>query len=286
MKMIKMVGRGLAFALGLIVAGAARGEGATNLVSKVRDWVGVRAFADVESAYWARGKIVDARPYSAQFADVDLKLGVFGRVGAQAWSVSSLSRGGQSATRRNAYNEVDWNLHYEYDWTFAEGWALENRVARQWVTLPGYFPDCKTTLEWHVAQALRNPYLTPYYLLRHATAPERWNYWEVGAFRSFALAKDLSLTAKLFGDLGDADHFRAQYGPRIDHPQARYHGGLMALNLVLRLDYALTENWGLFTYVQQFDLVDSDARDAVKASSAPEAKRDLTIFGVGMGLAF
>ena len=60
----------------------------------------------------------------------------------------------------------------------------------------------------------------------------------------------------------------------------------MALNLVLRLDYALTENWSLFTYVQQFDIVDADAREAVKASPAPEAKRDLTLFGVGMALAF
>lgn len=272
-------------ALGVCVAGAAAGE-ATNLVGQVRDWVAVSAFADVESAYWARGKIVDARPYSAQFADVDLKLGAFGRVGAQAWSVSSLSTGGQSARRRNAYNEVDWNLHYEYEWAFAEDWSLWNRVARQWVTLPGYFPDCKTTLEWHVAQALRNPYLTPYYLLRHATAPERWNYWEIGAYRTFALAKDLSLTAKLFGDCGDADHFCSQYGPRVGRPNARYHGGLMALNLVLRLDYALTENWSLFTYVQQFDIVDADAREAVKASPAPEAKRDLTLFGVGMALAF
>lgn len=130
------------------------------------------------------------------------------------------------------------------------------------------------------------PLPTPYYLLRHATAPERWNYWEIGAYRTFALAKDLSLTAKLFGDCGDADHFRSQYGPRVGRPNARYHGGPMALNLVLRLDYALTENWSLFTYVQQFDIVDADAREAVKASPAPEAKRDLTLFGVGMALAF
>ena len=40
----------------------------------------------------------------------------------------------------------------------ADGWTLENRVARQWVTLPGYHGDAKTICEWHAAQALHNPY--------------------------------------------------------------------------------------------------------------------------------
>lgn len=281
----------------LAVAGAALGvdaeevEGATNLVSEVRKWVAVNAYADVESAYWARGKIVDARPYSSQFADVDLKLDRFGVLGAHAWSVSSFAHNGQSAGRRNAYNEVDWNLHYEYDWSLTEegDWSLWNRVARQWVSLPGYFPDCKTILEWHVSQALRNPYVTPYYLLRRATDPEHWCYWEIGVLRTFDLEevlKDLSFTVKFFGDCGDARHYRSQYGAKPNDPSSRYHGGLMALNLVLRLDYRLSENCGVFAYVQQFDIVDDDARETVKASTAAEAKRDLTIGGVGLAVHF
>lgn len=255
-------------------------------VSEVRQWISVNAYADVESAYWARGKIVDRRPYSAQFADMTLKLGKFGNVGGYAWSVSSLSGGGQSAGRRNAYNEVDWCVYYAYDLKLAEEWSLSSRIARQWVTLPGYFPDAGTVLEWHVGQALSNPFVTPYYLLRRATDPVQWCYWQIGAKRTFALTDDLSLTVDFFGDCGDARHFRDQYGPKPEDPQSRYHGGLMALNLVLRLDYAITDNVGIFAFVHQFDITDADSRDTVKESHAAESKRDLTMCGVGMAVKF
>ncbi len=258
----------------------------TNLVEKVREWVGVSAFAELQTAYLARGKVVDARPFSAQFVDAEVKLGKFGHVGGHAWSVTSLSGSGQGAPKRYAYNEVDYNLHYVYDWKIADGWTLENRVARQWVTLPGYHGDAKTICEWHAAQALHNPYVTPYYLLRHSCQPEVWSYWDIGAKRSFALTDDLSFTVDFFGDCGDARHFASQYGPKPDAPSSRYRGGLMALNLVLRLDYKITEYLNVYAFVWQFDVVSDEARDTLKATHLPEARRDLTVGGVGLSLSF
>ena len=111
--------------------------GVTNLVAEARKWVSLSAFAEIQTAYLARGAVVDKHPFSAQFVDGEVLLGDFGHFGGHAWSVSSLSRTGQGAARRNAYNEVDYNLHYVYDLKLAEDWTLENRVARQWVTLPG-----------------------------------------------------------------------------------------------------------------------------------------------------
>ena len=70
--------------------------------------------AEVRSAYLSRGKVVDKRPFSAQFADGRLGLWGWGSFGVSVWSVSSFSREGQSASRRNAYNEADYNLHYDY----------------------------------------------------------------------------------------------------------------------------------------------------------------------------
>jgi hypothetical protein len=60
----------------------------------------------------------------------------------------------------------------------------------------------------------------------------------------------------------------------------------MALNLMLRLDYAVTEWLGVFAFVHQFDVVSSDARDALDASTTPESRKDLTIGGVGVALNF
>ena len=43
---------------------------------------------------------------------------------------------------------------------------------------------------------------------------------------------------------------------------------------------------GLFAFVGQFCLVSDDARDAVKATKTPEARRDLTFGGVGVSFDF
>ena len=60
------------------------------------------AYADIESAYWARGVIVDKHPYSAQYADLSCELDPFGKIGGYAWSVSALAR--EARSRRFARN--------------------------------------------------------------------------------------------------------------------------------------------------------------------------------------
>lgn len=260
-------------------------HGEANQVGEAMSRTHVSAYTDIESAYWARGAIVDKRPYSAQFADLSFNLDPFGRVGGYAWSVSSLSKSGQSATRRNAYNEVDYGVYYGYGLELAEDWILDTTIAKKWVTLPGYRPHANTISEWNVSQALKNPYVTPYYLLRRAYNGQHWCYWEVGLTRSWKFLEDFTFTATVFGELGDSRHFAAQYGAN-PHGSGRYSDGLMALNLMLRLDYAVTENVGLFAFVHQFDVVSSDARDALDASTTPESRKDLTIGGVGITLNF
>ena len=278
---------GTILAAAVSAAGAAmagEGPGATNLVSEVRRRVSASAYADIESAYWARGAIVDKRSYSAQFADLSFNLDPFGRVGGYAWSVSSLAKSGQSATRRNAYNEVDYAVYYGYGLKLAEEWTLDTTVAKKWVTLPGYRPHASTISEWNVSQSLKNPYVTPYYLLRRAYHGQKWCYWDVGLTRSWKFLDDFTFTATAFGEFGDSRHFAAQYGA---NPHGgRYSDGLMALNLMLRLDYAVTEWLGVFAFVHQFDVVSSDARDALDASTTPESRKDLTIGGVGITLNF
>jgi hypothetical protein len=44
--------------------------------------------AEVRSAYLSRGKVVDSRPFSAQFADGRIGLWGWGSVGGSVWSVS------------------------------------------------------------------------------------------------------------------------------------------------------------------------------------------------------
>ena len=127
--------------------------------------------------------------------------------------------------------------------------------------------------------------MTPYYLLRRAYHGQQWCYWEVGLTRAWKFLEDFTFTATFFGELGDSRHFAAQYGAN-PHGSGRYSDGLMALNLMLRLDYAVTERLGLFAFVHQFDVVSSDARDALDASTKSESRKDLTICGVGVTVNF
>ena len=262
---------------------AAKGE--TNLVHEVIKRTHVSAYADIETAYWARGAIADKRPYSAQFADLSFDLNPFGRIGGYVWSVSSLATSGQSATRRNAYNEFDYAVYYGYGLELAEDWTLETTIAKKWVVLPGYRPHVHSFSEWDISQSLKNPYVTPYYLMRRAYHGQQWCYWDVGLTRSWKFLEDFTFTATFFGEFGDSRHFAAQYGAN-PHGNGRYSDGLMALNLLLRLDYAVTENFGIFAFVHQFDVVSSDARAALGASSKPETVKDLTIGGIGVQLNF
>ena len=260
--------------------------GETNVFAAAASRVHVNAYADVETAYWARGAVVDKNPFSAQYADLSFDLAPFGTVGGYAWSVSSMSSSGQSASRRNAYNEADYGAYYDYRLELCEGWTLDNTVAKKWVTLPGYHQHANTISEWNVSQALENPYVTPYYLLRRAVHGQKWCYWDVGLKRGFELYDRLTLTTQVFGEFGDGRHFAAQYGSNPNSAAGDYSSGLMSLNLILRLDYALTDHLGVFAFVHQFDVVSSDARDALDRSSAPEAIKDLTMGGVGLSVNF
>lgn len=266
-------------------SGVAQSGDVADLCQETARRLSASAYTDVESAYWARGAIVDKNPYSAQFVGLDADLAPFGRIGGYAWSVSSMSRKGQAASRQNFYNEVDYAAYCGYAMEFAEDWALNTTFGPKWVTLPGYHPHAETICEWNLMQALKNPYVTPYYLMRRAYHPVDWCYWDVGLTRGWEFAERLTLTVTAFGEFGNSRHFMAQYGP---HPggDGGYANGLMALNLLVRLDCAVTDWLGIFAFVHQFDVVSDDARAALDANTNPESLKDLTMFGVGFTLKF
>jgi hypothetical protein len=247
----------------------------------------VRGSAEIRSAYLSRGKVVDAAPFPAQFADCGLSFGRFGTLGASVWSASSFSGRGQSVSKRYAYNEADYNLHYCYGVELADDWTLSSCLAMQWVTFPGYRrPDLGSRCEWHVSQRLENPWLTPYYLLRRAYEPMQWCYWRVGLERRFAIADRFAFIVDGFGEIGDGGLFFSQYGASVGRDEASCHGGLNALNIVFGVEYALTENTKVYGSVRQFGLVSADARRDVKASSAAQSRRDLTVATIGVEVRF
>ena len=268
----------------MFAASLAFADGEEVVQPEGRKWFSVSAFADVESAYICRGYVWDVRPYSAQFVDGAISLGDFGKVDAFIWSRSMMSGSGTSADMsRYAYSELDYFVRYSYAFELAEGWRLSNGIGRQWVTNPGERGG-HTVTDWQFMQSLENAYLTPYWKVRAIQHPFNESYWIVGVRRGFSLLEDLTFTVDFFGDLGDNRHFTKLYRPKAGG--GRYRGGLQALNLVLRLDYALMDHVGLFAFVGQFSVVHDDARSALKAMKVPEARRDLTYGGIGVSIDF
>ena len=273
-------------ALAPLFAFADDGETQPSFAEELGRRLSVSASADIETAYVCRGYVWDSRPCSAQEAAAEAALGSLGSVAASVWTYSAMSRSGHSAEMsRYAYAEADYLLRWYYDVDLAEGWRLRNGLGRQWVTNPG-FAGGRTVCDWQALQVLKTPWVTPYWRLRLLRRPIDETYWVVGVKRSFDIMEDLAFTVDFFGDLGDRRHFANLYGAKPGHPGSSWRGGLQALSLVLRLDYSLSEHVNLFAFVGQFSLVSDDARDAVKSTKAPEARRDLTYGGVGVSVGF
>ena len=249
-------------------------------------WFSLKAYADVESAYICRGCVWDSSPFTSQYVEGEADMDVFGRANVYVWTMSALSDDGHSTPMRRAFSEVDYGIRYFYDITLAEDWVLVNGVARQWVTNPGVRHGGHSFIDWWAMQTLRNPYLTPYWRMRYSRHPYQSVSWVVGVRREFPLTEDLTLTADFFGDLGDNRNCQGLFGPKPNNEYSRYHGGLYALSFCLRLDYRLIDHVTLFAFVGQFGIVSDDVREALRASSAKEARSDLTYGGVGVALDF
>lgn len=248
--------------------------------------------SDARTAYHSRGRIIENRPVNTMFGRAAYEIGPLGKVGLWNWDVSSLGNSRRDVHQR-PFNEVDLGVFYHYDWVLDDegAWALSNDLLKDWITLNGYRPEYRarktdaTISEWRFEQALRNPYVTPFYLLRRGIHPNDWFYTRIGARQPFALPYDFTFTPIFYVETGNEYHFERRYGKRVDGGR-HYHSGAQAVNLLLELAWKATKNLSIYANVQQFGIVSEDARDAVKAKTTGEARRDLTIFTIGLRARF
>ena len=271
---------------------------ASCAAGRVADPFFVNFDPSARTAYHSRARIVEDRPMLMTLtrAGFDTKdVGDFGKVGFWNWTVSSLSDR-RAAVHRRALNEVDYGVFWTGVWDFGRdddtwrGWRLTTDAMKDWLTFKGYAPPSRaaktdaTISEVRLAQSLETPLLTPFYLIRRGLRPNDWLYVQTGVRRTFALTDTLSFTPLFFAEHGDERHFERRYGAKPDG--RRYRSGLMALNLSFELAWRLSETATLYARVHQFGVVNDDARARVKANTAPNARRDLTIGAVGVRFRF
>ena len=238
--------------------------------------------AGVRTAYLSRGKVVEDRPVEANELRLAVRLGEderFGRVGAYHFDYSSLT---DRCEPRNSWfmREFNWGAFYHYDFELAEDWALANEVMPYWALLPHTDP----LMEWWVIQSLRNPYVIPSWFMRRGTVASDFTYFKLGLQKPLSLGdfglECLTVTPGVFAELGNSALMTGRYGRKEDG--GAIPTGIQSVIAELLVNYRINENFGLFALLQQFDLVNADARELTHKPN----RRDLTIFTIGVSVRF
>ena len=271
-----------------IALAAAAGAG-TNGVELADLDLHLLLVSEVRTAYISRGRVCEDRPVETQLIRADAGIGPYGRVGLWNWDVSALGNRRQNIFRRTCH-EMDYGVYYHYDWEIDKDWSLASEVMRDWITLPGARGHVRghgdaTIYEWRLYEALKNPYLTPWCLIRRGTHPNNWTYYRVGVQHGFPLVDNLTLTPIFYAELGDERHFNRRYGQNVRGRS--YHSGPQALVAQLELAWKIRDWISLTATLSQFGLVSDDARASIMENgSRGQRRRDLTIFGLGVVMKF
>lgn len=255
----------------------------TNALSSVAmSFLSVSFNAEVRTAYLSRGKVVEDRPVEANELRLTARLGEderFGRAGVWHFDYTSLTPRCCPGTTWFMH-EFNWAAFYQYDLGIAEDWTLASEVLPYWVLIPEVDPS----MEWWVIQSLRNPYLEPSWFMRRGTEGSDFTYFRLGLqkpvdCRDFGL-EGLAITPGVFAELGNSRLMTGRYGHREDG--SVLSAGIQSLIAEIQAIYMINENFGVYAALQQFDLVNADAR---RQTHKPNC-RDLTIFTIGFTVGF
>lgn len=236
---------------------------------------------EVRTAYQSRGKIVEDRPIQVLDTRAYFDFEDYGRVGCWYWNYSSWT-GRRQHVHRRMFNESDVFAYWEYDWKIAQDWTLCNHFSHLWVGLPGYKPgkEVQNTKEWWYIASLKNPYIVPSLLMRRGWDNDHWIYFQPGLSKPLEICSGLVFTPGVFTEICDPHLYDLRYGDKPDGTS--YRAGFVSVIGQLALDWSVSENFSLFMKLQQFGLVDRDAREQAHAPN----RRDLTILTVGGRLSF
>lgn len=275
-------------ALLALPAGAVEG---TNLVSntwcdEVQRRLHGSAEIDYRNGFTLRGIVLSSTSCSVQTGNLSWDGGIWGRFGGTAMAVDSLDMTGCPIADRQWFTVALYNVYYGRRLQIVEDWSLDAQVFRNWLTFIGCIGDIPTLVHWGGYLGLNNPYVTPYCFYRWADQGQNWTYWNLGFRRRFCPLDKLSLTPVVFFDLGDGRHLRTQYKFNPNSADGSFSPGLMAMNLMLSAEYALTKWMSLTAFIQEFITLNGDGRDALDRLLTKNTVKEMTIFGVGLKFSF
>ena len=240
---------------------------------------------EVRSTYQSLGKIVEDRPMQVTSVRFGYDTGGWGRFGIRNWDVSSLTDRREDAHRRALYH-TEFGPTWQFGFEVAEDWKVTGDLTRSWTIYSGFENDSsnKTYHWWQLDQSLENPYLVPFYRVRKCFRGNDYFYFKTGVRRRFGLSERLHLTPSVQVEGGSSRNQTRVLGQNPDGGD--WSCGVSSVSARLECGWRFCENFSAFVYVEQYEVIGSDEREAVDKSSYRPAHKDWTHGGVGIRLRF
>jgi hypothetical protein len=240
---------------------------------------------EVRSTYQSLGKIVEDRPMQVTSVRAGYDTGSFGRFGIRNWDVSSLT-GRRYDAHRHALYHTEFGPTWQFGFEVAENWKVTGDLTRSWTIYRGFRDSAsdKTYHWWQLDQSLENPYLVPFYRIRKCFRGNDYFYFKIGIRRRFGLSEHLSLIPSLYTEGGSSRNQTRVLGKNPDGET--WNCGVSSVSARLECVWRFNENVSAFMYVEQYEVVGNDERNANDKSSYRPAHNDWTHGGIGLRLRF
>lgn len=242
---------------------------------------------EVRSSYMSLGKCVEDRPMQTIFARVGYDGGAFGRFGLYNFDVSSLTDRRHDAHRHLFYH-TEGGPFWDYDIRLTDSVTLCNGTILAVTLYRGFENDASNgDYGWlQLGQSLENPYVVPYYRVRWYTLDTSYFYFIFGVRRCFPFWERFYVTPSVFAEGGNSDNYARVIGANAKEYDWGA-GGVSSLTCRLEGGYKLNSVTTIFLYVEQYEVVGSDARKANSESTYKCAgHNDWTSGGVGLRFIF
>ena len=237
-----------------------------------------------ESAYLSSsGRVSYTKPVAEQWGFLSLDHERYGSLATDFWLGSALN-GQSDSSHRRAFYCYEGTVTYGNALHISDGVKLSGWGGIIWDWLGGYKSDVGTPVGWISEFKLANPYITPYVNALGFFTSRAWTRIRCGISHRFMILESLALTPFVDVTWGDPERYRLNYGSETD---GDFLGGsVMFSTFGLVAEWTFYDNFYLWGRYRHYVLIDSDARDAIRASNSPTAKDNLPIFGLGVGFRF
>jgi len=246
----------------------------------------------INSGYQLYGSIINPDPVLQGYGEINANLpwavgnmDDLGYFGFGLFSNSDLT-GRRTESYRRAFNEFDFNLHWQKTFFFDEEkqWGLTYRTYVVWYWYPvtsNRHPVNPLTFDWDHYFELQNPYLIPYINIVHEYAKTDGNLLQFGVkkpFNDVFGVEGLSLCPFIEFVWRDRKYGWCFSNYGMDENYEMQSAGLATMKLELDATYMFTKWFGVYAKVAYCQNLDPHMRESANFANGPRC-HDEMVYG-------